>query len=107
MKNKNTAPRQQTHAQQEPHGHTVPNSTEGVGHHQPNAADAAQTSDADKAETAKYRHLQKRIMVLSIIFSGLLLIATSVYAYFAWGQWRSMDNSLIEIRQNRELEYRA
>jgi hypothetical protein len=73
---------------------------------EPNTPNATSAGHGDKDET-KERQFRKRITILSIVFSGLLLVATTVYAWFAGGQWQAMDASLKEIRQNRELEYRA
>ncbi len=37
----------------------------------------------------------------------MVVLVTSVYAFFSYGQWTTMDKSIEEMRQNRELEYRA
>jgi len=44
---------------------------------------------------------------LLVIFTGLILIVTGVYAYFSYGQWSSMDKTIGETQKSRELEYRA
>src|SRR5436305_2050142 len=65
---------------------------------------ATSQRDTDKAKTVRERRAQNWLLV---IFTGLVVVVTSVYAYFSYGQWDSMDKSVAETRKNRELEYRA
>src|SRR5260370_39127153 len=42
-----------------------------------------------------------------VIFAGVIGAVTIVYSFFSYGQWTSMEKSTKEMRNNRELEYRA
>jgi hypothetical protein len=65
---------------------------------------AARSGDIDHDQSYRERRMQNWLLV---IFTGLILVVTAVYAYFSYGQWSSMEHSIEETRKSRELEYRA
>src|SRR6267143_108660 len=75
-------------------------------HEQPHAKRATTERQKDE-DSPKDQQFRKVNMILMLVFTGALVLVNIVYAYFAGGQWQAMDDSLKEIRQNRELEYRA
>lgn len=106
MKNKYDRRRRQDDAADDSERHSTSGGDREGGGKEPDTRNATSAGHGNEDET-KERQFRKRITILSIVFSGLLLVATSIYTWFAAGQWDVMNDSLKEAKRGSELEYRA
>lgn len=80
------------------------NQTNTQAEHATNSTAASQRDKYIANPSVRERRVQNWLLV---VFTGLVFAVTTIYAYFSYGQWTSMDKAVEETRQNRELEYRA